>query len=78
VISSEHQRLLSFKVGLNAIREIAERINTWLAMPSYEREDLPAAMRKLTVEMWSWEGVARTVLAACAGRIDELPVPVLP
>lgn len=78
VISSEHQRLLSFKVGLNAIREIAERINIWLAMPSYEREGLTAATRKLTVEMWSWEGVARTVLAACAGRIDELPVPVLP
>ena len=78
VVSSEHQRLLSFEVGQNAVQEIAERINTWLAMPADERKDLTAATRKLTVEMWSWEGVARTVLAACAGRIDELPVPVLP
>jgi glycosyltransferase involved in cell wall biosynthesis len=78
VVASEHQRLLSFQLGLNAIGEIAERINTWLAMPAAERKRLTAVTRKLTVEMWSWEGVARTVLAACAGRIDELPVPVLP
>jgi hypothetical protein len=34
--------------------------------------------RRLTVKKWSWEGVAHTVLASCAGDIDELPVPVLP
>jgi hypothetical protein len=26
-------------------------------------------------ELWSWEGVARGVIAASEGRLDELPPP---
>ena len=77
-VPAEYQELLSFKVGPNSVREIAERTNRWLSIAADERKRLTTATRRLTVKKWSWEGVARTVLAACAGDIDELPVPVLP
>jgi len=55
------------------VQEIAARLNTWLALPSEERTHLTKAIREVTVKLWSWEGVAHTILAACAGRLDELP-----
>ncbi len=78
VVPPEHKDLLTFEVGPNAVQEIADRLNTWLALPSEERTHLTKAIREVTVKLWSWEGVAHTVLAACAGRLDELPAPVLP
>ena len=77
VVPAERQPLLSFELGANAVRELAEHITTWLALPPAERIRLATATRKLTVKIWSWQGVARTVLAACAGRLDELAVPVV-
>ncbi len=74
-VPAEHRTLLSFTVGPNAVREIADRLNTWLAIPAAERERLTTAARRVAVERWSWEGVAHTMLAACDGRLDELPVP---
>lgn len=77
VVPAERQPLLSFELGANAVRELAEHITTWLALPPSERVRLTTETRKLTVKIWSWQGVARTVLAACAGRLDELAVPVV-
>ncbi len=78
VVPAEYQELLSFEVGPGAVREIAKHIITWLGMDADERKRLTKIIRELTVKKWSWNGVAQTVLAACEGKIDELPVPVLP
>jgi glycosyltransferase involved in cell wall biosynthesis len=67
--------LVSFPVEGGAVEAIAARLNGWLALPENQRE---AARRKLveTVRrLWSWEGVAREVLAAAAGELGDLPRP---
>jgi glycosyltransferase involved in cell wall biosynthesis len=67
--------LTSFPVGEGAVEAIAARLDAWLALPENDR----AAARKALVEtvgrLWSWEGVARGVLAAAAGKLDDLPRP---
>ncbi len=55
--------------------ELADGLSGWLAAP----EDLRAATREAIVEAtrerYSWEGVARTVIAAAQGELDDLPEP---
>jgi glycosyltransferase involved in cell wall biosynthesis len=67
--------LLSFPVETGAVEAIAARLNRWLELPEAER----AAARETLVEtvgrLWSWEGVARGILAASAGELDALPRP---
>jgi glycosyltransferase involved in cell wall biosynthesis len=67
--------LLSFPVETGAVEAIAARLNGWLALPEAER----AAARETLVEtvgrLWSWEGVARGILAASAAELDRLPRP---
>jgi glycosyltransferase involved in cell wall biosynthesis len=65
--------LLSFAVGRDAVHEIAERLNGWLGVDPAERARAGAAMATKVSELWSWDGVARGILAASAGELDELP-----
>jgi glycosyltransferase involved in cell wall biosynthesis len=67
--------LLSFPVGPGAVRAIADRLVAWLKAPEELREATRAALVATARERWSWEGVARGVLAAAEGRLDELPRP---
>ena len=67
--------LVSFELGADAVGAIAARVNGWLALPGPERETASAALRQTCERLWSWRGVARTVLAASAGELDALPVP---
>ncbi|HEU4706121.1 MAG TPA: glycosyltransferase family 4 protein [Solirubrobacterales bacterium] len=69
-------RLTSFPVEVGAVEAIAERLNTWLALPENEREAAGGALVRTVGRLWSWEGVARGVLAAAAGRLGDLPRPV--
>jgi glycosyltransferase involved in cell wall biosynthesis len=66
---------LSFGLGPAAVRELADNIAAWLEAP----EELRAAAREALVhvarERYGWGGVARTVIAAAQGRLDELPQP---
>jgi glycosyltransferase involved in cell wall biosynthesis len=66
---------LTFEVGPGAVRELAGGLSGWLAAP----EDLRAATREAIVgatrERYSWDGVARTVIAAARGELDDLPEP---
>jgi glycosyltransferase involved in cell wall biosynthesis len=68
-------RLTSFPVETGAIAAIAERLNGWLALPEVERAEAREALVETARRLWSWEGVARGVLAAAAGQLDELPSP---
>jgi glycosyltransferase involved in cell wall biosynthesis len=68
-------RLVSFPVEEGAVEAIAERLNAWLALPEKQREVARDALVETVRRLWSWEGVARGVLAAAAGELGNLPRP---
>ncbi|OLE38694.1 MAG: hypothetical protein AUG48_01070 [Actinobacteria bacterium 13_1_20CM_3_68_9] len=65
--------LVSFPLDDGAVRGIAARLNTWLGLDEPTRERARRALVDTASELWSWEGVARGVLAASSGRLEELP-----
>ena len=67
--------LVSFPVEEGAVEAIGERLDRWLALPEDERVAAREALVETVRRLWSWEGVARGVLAAAAGRLDGLPAP---
>jgi glycosyltransferase involved in cell wall biosynthesis len=72
-LPEEARGLVSFPLDDGAVEGIADRLNAWLALPLAVRERCEAALADTVRELWSWEGVARGVLAASAGRLDGLP-----
>ena len=66
---------LTFEVGPHSVTQLAEDLAGWLEAP----EALRAATRERIVgvarERYSWDGVARKVVAAAEGRLDDLPLP---
>ena len=64
---------LTFEVGPDAVTQLSGGLASWLEAP----EDVRAAAREAIVavarERYSWDGVARTVIAAAEGRLDDLP-----
>ena len=69
----EAVRLVSFPLGDEAVAALGERINGWLALDPTVGAEARTRLRATASGLWSWEGVARDVLAASAGRLDELP-----
>jgi glycosyltransferase involved in cell wall biosynthesis len=67
--------LLSFERGPGAVGEIARKLGEWLAMDPGERERARAALSEEARRLYGWEGVARGVIAAAEGRLEELPRP---
>ncbi|MEA2427750.1 MAG: hypothetical protein QOF37_1378 [Thermoleophilaceae bacterium] len=67
--------LLSFERAPGAVDEIASKLTTWLAMAPEERDPARAALSEEARRRFGWEGVARGVIAAAEGRLDELPAP---
>lgn len=65
--------LTSFPVERGAIEAIAERLNRWLALSETERAAAREALVGTARRLWSWEGVARGVIAASRGDLDRLP-----
>jgi glycosyltransferase involved in cell wall biosynthesis len=70
--------LVSFDLDRHAVRSLAGRINGWLGLDPGTRERALAALRDVAARRWSWEGVARTILAASAGELADLPRPKVP
>jgi glycosyltransferase involved in cell wall biosynthesis len=68
--------MTSFPVEPGAVEAIADRLDGWLALPEAERESSRRALVETVGRLWSWEGVARGVLAAAAAELEELPSPV--
>jgi glycosyltransferase involved in cell wall biosynthesis len=66
-------RLTSFPVEAGAVEAIAERLNGWLSLPEDERRAAQESLVETARRLWSWEGVARGVIAASAGELDRLP-----
>ena len=74
-LPGEVGELTSFPVDGEAVEGIAGRLNAWLALPESERERAREALVETVARLWSWEGVARGVLAAAAGDLGDLPRP---
>ncbi len=71
----EVAELVSFPVGPAAVEAIAANLNRWLALPEGEREAAREKLTETVSRLWSWEGVARGVLAAAAAELGNLPSP---
>jgi glycosyltransferase involved in cell wall biosynthesis len=67
--------LTSFPVEVGAVEAIAARLNGWLALPEPERAVAREALVETARRLWSWQGVAKGVLAAAAGELEQLPRP---
>ncbi|HEY1236973.1 MAG TPA: glycosyltransferase family 4 protein [Solirubrobacterales bacterium] len=65
--------LLSFEVGADAVGQLADRICGWLALDPDRRRQAGVSLARRVDELWSWEGVARTVIAASRGELEGLP-----
>jgi glycosyltransferase involved in cell wall biosynthesis len=63
--------LTSFPVEEGAVEAIAARLNGWLSLSERERTATREALVETARRLWSWEGVARGVLAASAGQEPE-------
>ena len=67
--------LLSFPVGPDAVRRLAGAVAGWLEAPSELRDATRAALVATARDHYSWDGVARTVVAAAQGNLRGLPTP---
>jgi glycosyltransferase involved in cell wall biosynthesis len=59
---------LSFPVDDGAVQALAERLVAWLVADSALRDRTRAALVAAVRERWSWQGVARGVIAAAGGE----------
>lgn len=74
-VPSELAELLSFPVDDGAVRALAARVVGWLGADSDARERARAGLVETVRERWSWEGVARGVIAAASGELERLQQP---
>jgi glycosyltransferase involved in cell wall biosynthesis len=66
---------LSFRVDDGAVPAIAGRLLAWLEAPEELRVQTRQALVEVARERFSWEGVARRVLLAAQGELDQLDLP---
>jgi glycosyltransferase involved in cell wall biosynthesis len=66
---------LSFALGPGAVPGIADRVSGWLEADERLRGESREALVRTVRERFSWEGVARGVIAAARGELDRLEVP---
>ncbi len=66
--------LTSFPVAAGAVEAIAARLGAWLSLGDAERAEARQVLVETARRLWSWEGVARGVLAASRGELDRLPL----
>jgi glycosyltransferase involved in cell wall biosynthesis len=66
---------LSFPLGDGAVAAIAERVTAWLGADEDVRALARAALVSTVRERWSWEGVARAVIAAARGELEAVQTP---
>src|SRR5215210_3069628 len=75
VVPQAVRPLLGFDLGPQAVPELAAALVGWLEAPEEVRDAARDAMVAITRERYSWDGVARTVVAAAQGRLEGLPSP---
>ena len=65
--------LVSFELGDGVVEAIADRLRAWFALDEETRSEAREALSETARRLWSWEGVARGIVAASQGRLGELP-----
>jgi glycosyltransferase involved in cell wall biosynthesis len=70
--------LLSFEIGPGAVEEIAAKLVAWLTLDAAERKRARVALSTEAASLYSWETVAKGVIAAAQGRLTDLPRPATP
>ena len=66
---------LSFPIDDHAVRALAGCLEGWLTAPSALRAQTRTGLVDVVRERWSWDGVARGVIAAASGQLDALREP---
>ena len=66
---------LSFPIDDDAVRALAQRVVGWLQADPALRERTRVGLVQTVRERWSWDGVARGVIAAARGELDGLQTP---
>jgi glycosyltransferase involved in cell wall biosynthesis len=74
-VPAEAAPWLSFPLDGDPVRGLADRVVAWLRAPEAVRSATRDALVATARERFSWEGVARGVLAAAEGRHEELALP---
>lgn len=74
-LPSEVARLLSFPVDDAVVETIAARVLGWLSLEPSVRAQAGAEIVEVVRRRWSWEGVAKGVIAAAMGSLGALPRP---
>jgi glycosyltransferase involved in cell wall biosynthesis len=69
------RELISFPLETDVVPSIARRITDWLRAPPELRAAARDALVQTATDRYSWEGVARGVIAAARGELDELDLP---
>ncbi len=67
--------LLSFPVDDGAVEALAARVVGWLRADPQDRAAARRGIVATVRERWSWNGVARGVIAAARGELDDLQTP---
>ena len=67
--------LISFPLGPDVVHSIAKRVTAWLREPDQLRDAARAALADSVSARYSWEGVARGVIAAALGELEILDPP---
>ena len=67
--------LLSFPLDDDAVLALSQRLIGWLCVDPDVRARTREALVATVRERWSWEGVARGVIAAARGELDALQKP---
>jgi glycosyltransferase involved in cell wall biosynthesis len=65
-LPGELRPLMSFEVGPGAVREIAEKLVTWLTLDPEERERARDALAAEAARRYAWESVAEGVIDAAS------------
>ena len=66
---------LSFPIDDGAVAALASRLVSWLRADEALRAQTRAGLVSTVRERWSWDGVARGVIAAAQGELDGLGKP---
>ncbi len=66
---------LSFGIDDSSVPALAERVVAWLTVDSALREQTRTGLVATVRERWSWQGVARGVIAAARGELDTIARP---
>jgi glycosyltransferase involved in cell wall biosynthesis len=74
-IPAEAAAWLSFAIDDGAVEALAACLIGWLEANPKLRARTRAGLVEAVREHWSWEGVARGVIAAASGELDDLAVP---